>query len=282
MNQHNNTAHSHVDPRQGHRACVELDRDHPGFRDQAYRQRRNEIAQIALDHEPATMVPDAPYTAAENELWRGILRKLTAAHRGSACREYLRASERLQLRRDRIPQLEQVSDRVSELADFRLEPVAGLVNAKAFLSAMSSGVFLSTQYIRHYSSPSYTPEPDVVHEMIGHAVQLANPKFAALSRMFGRAAARTDDSDLLAELSRVYWYTLEFGAVREDGAVKAYGSGLLSSFGEMQRMEEVELRELDFLEMERTAYDPTGFQPVIYVAPSVGDLERALTQYLER
>ena len=275
------TANSPLVMREGRKVYVELDRDHPGFRDPEYRSRRNRIAQIAAEYEPGSTVPDAPYTETEDDVWRVIRANLTPSHKARACKPYLQAAESLDFPSGRIPQLEEVSLAVHGLSGFRFEPVGGLVHAKVFLSAMSEGVFLSTQYIRHHSSPSYTPEPDVVHELIGHAVQLGNPRFAQLSKMFGRAARKTNDGDRLTRLSRVYWYTLEFGAVKEGEHTKAYGSGLLSSYGELEAMAAAEHRPLDFREMEETPYDPTGYQPLLFVAPSFDDLERELAQYLD-
>ncbi len=93
-------------------------------------------------------------------------------------------------------------------------PVAGLVTSRAFLGNLRFDQFLSTQYIRHHTVPLYTPEPDIVHELVGHAATLADPGFAALNRAFGRAAERVSD-DVLKQIERVYWYTLEFGVTKE-------------------------------------------------------------------
>ena len=93
-------------------------------------------------------------------------------------------------------------------------PVAGLISARGFLSCLGRGVFLSTQYMRHHSMPLYTPEPDVIHELIGHATSFFDPDFVRLSRLFGQAAL-VADAPTLARLERVYWYTLEFGLARE-------------------------------------------------------------------
>ena len=227
-------------------AIVELDPDHPGFRDDAYRERRNTIAQIAVDYTPGAAVPDAPYTEQEHAVWRAVWEHLAQAHARHACAEYQTCSRRLDMPRDRIPQLEQVSARIKALSGFRLEPVGGLVHPKVFLSTLGDGVFLSTQYIRHHSTPLYTPEPDVVHELIGHASMLASPKFTHLNRLIGQAAKRTESDEALERLGRIYWFTIEFGVLREEEEVKAYGAGLLSSAGELEAMAQAEHRPLDF------------------------------------
>jgi phenylalanine-4-hydroxylase len=259
---------------------VQLDPDHPGFRDQEYRARRNQIAQLALNYQPGASIPDAPYTAAENEVWRTIWSALGPAHQRHACEEYLAALRRLSFAPDRIPQLREVNEKVYAISGFRLEPVAGLVQPRVFLENLANGVFLCTQYIRHYSTPLYTPEPDVVHEIIGHGVTLASARLAELNRLFGEAVKRTEEPERLEQLSRVYWFTIEFGVLREDGPVKAYGTGLLSSAGEMEEMHDAELRALDLDAISHQQYDPTHFQPVLFCADSFDAMYETLREYL--
>lgn len=264
----------------GRNSIVRLDPEHPGFRDADYRARRNHIAQIALGYEPGSPVPDAPYTAEEHALWRAIRDALEPAHRAHACAEYLEAARRLDLPRGRIPQLREVSERVRAISGFRLEPVAGLVAPRVFLESLADGVFLCTQYIRHHSTPFYTPEPDVVHEVLGHALTLASPRLAELNRLFGRAVRRTRSDASLERLSRVYWFTIEFGVLSEGGGVKAYGTGLLSSAGELEAMRGAELRPLDIEEASRADYDPTHFQPRLFCADSFDAMQGALERFL--
>lgn len=259
---------------------VQLDPDHPGFRDPEYRARRNHIAQIALAYRAGTPIPDAPYTPEEHEVWRRIWEALQPAHQAHACDEYLECVRRLNLPLDRIPQLREVAAKVEALSGFRLEPVAGLVEPRVFLESLADGVFLSTQYIRHHSTPLYTPEPDVAHEIIGHAVTLASERLAELNRLVGRAVKRTKSTEALARLARVYWFTIEFGVLREDGKVKAYGTGLLSSAGELEAMHKAELRPLDLEAASRQEFDPTDYQPILFCADSFEEMSQALRVYL--
>ncbi|MBA2527313.1 MAG: phenylalanine 4-monooxygenase, partial [Pyrinomonadaceae bacterium] len=248
------------------KAVVQLDPDHPGFRDEGYRARRNQIARIAMEYQPGMPVPDAPYTPQEHQVWRAIREALEPAHQKHACAEYLECVRRLDLPWERIPQMREVTARVQAISGFRLEPVAGLVEPRVFLESLADGVFLSTQYIRHHSTPFYTPEPDVVHEVVGHAVILASERMAELNRLVGQAVKRTSSAEALERLARVYWFTIEFGVLREDGRLKAYGTGLLSSAGELEAMHGAELRPLDLEAVARQEYDPTKFQPVLFCA----------------
>lgn len=273
------TRHDETDGALG-RAIVHLDPDHPGFRDAGYRARRDAIARLALDYLPGAPVPEVRYTAEEHALWRAIRAALEPAHRRHACAEYLVAARALDLPRGRVPQLEEVSARVERSSGFRLEPVAGLVEPRVFLGSLAGGVFLATQYIRHHSSPFYTPEPDVVHEIVGHAVSLASPRLAELNRLVGAAVRRTTSPEALDRLSRLYWFTLEFGVVREGAAVKAVGAGLLSSVEEIASVERAALRPMDFDRASREGYDPTSLQPVLYCADSFDAFYSGLRDYL--
>jgi phenylalanine-4-hydroxylase len=259
---------------------VQLSPDHPGFRDLDYRARRNRIAQLALNYRAGEPIPEAPYTPEEHRVWQAVWQALQPAHHAHACAEYQECIRRLAFAPDRIPQLREVNEKVQAISGFRLEPVAGLVEPRVFLESLASGTFLCTQYIRHHSTPLYTPEPDVVHEIVGHAVTLASKRLAELNRLFGKAVKRTTSLEALNRLSRVYWFTIEFGVVRENGAVKAYGTGLLSSAGELAAMHNAELRPLDLEAASRHEYDPTHFQPVLFCADSFETMYDSLHEFL--
>jgi phenylalanine-4-hydroxylase len=259
---------------------VALDQDHPGFRDPVYRARRNQIARLALEYVVGQPIPRIDYSDAEQAVWRTVWEKLTPLHERYACREYLAGRDRLALDRSRIPQLGDVNARLERQTGFRMIPVAGLVSSRVFLSNLGQRVFLSTQYIRHASQPLYTPEPDVVHELVGHAGSLGDPTLAGLNRLFGEAAAQVDDATLAA-MERIYWYTMEFGLVDQDGSNKAYGAGLLSSFGELERFAAAaDIRAFDPDEAAGRPYDPTTYQAVLYRVPDFATLARDVRAWL--
>jgi len=260
---------------------VQLDQNHPGFRDAEYRARRNQIAQKALRWRPGDPVPEVEYTDVEQGVWRTVWENLSPLHALHASTEYKGCSQRVTFSRTRIPQLREVNHRLAGTTGYTMVPVAGLVSSRAFLGHLRFDQFLSTQYIRHHTVPLYTPEPDIVHELVGHAATLADPGFAALNRSFGRAAERVSE-DVLKQIERVYWYTLEFGVTKEGGQLKAYGAGLLSSFGELGRfLKEARLVPLDIAQMTARPYDPTVYQDVLFVAPSFPEAVRTVTSWLD-
>jgi phenylalanine-4-hydroxylase len=252
---------------------VELARDHPGASDPAYRERRNVIAAQALAWEPGLPVPRIEYTDSEHEVWRIVSRELAPKHAKYACREFREAAAALRLPTDRIPQLDEVTAGLEPLTGFRYHPAAGLVPLREFYGSLGDDVFHSTQYVRHDAMPLYTPEPDLIHEVIGHGNLLASPRFAEIKRHAGRAAQRVETDEALQFLADVFWFTIEFGVMREDGEVRAYGAGILSSYGEIEEFRGADLRPLDLLEMGTLEYDITKYQPVLFCADGMGELE---------
>jgi phenylalanine-4-hydroxylase len=252
---------------------VHLAHDHPGANDPAYRERRNEIAAAALEWRPGQPAPLIDYTPEEHEVWRTVCRELAQKHERLAVREYVEAVRRADLPTDRVPGLDEVSERIEPLTGWRYMPAAGLVPLREFYGALADRTFYSTQYVRHGGVPLYTPEPDIIHEVLGHGHLLATPTFGELHRLAGVASRRLRDEENLRFLSRVFWFTLEFGVVMEDGELRAYGAGILSSYGEIDEFRGMEHRPLDLVEMGTADYDITQYQPVLYRAESIAEVE---------
>lgn len=247
---------------------VHLGDNHPGFADRDYRARRSEIAAAALGWKPGETVPRIDYTETENEIWRTVCREIAPLHAKYACRNYIAAVEALNLPQDRVPQLDEVSAGLKPLTGFEYVPAAGIVPLEEFYGSLADGQFHSTQYLRHHAVPLYTPEPDIIHEVIGHGNLLADPQVAEVKRLAGAAARRVETREALQVVADVFWFTIEFGVLHEDGELKAYGAGLLSSYGEIEEMREVEVRPIDFAQMATVDYDITHYQPVLFAAES--------------
>jgi phenylalanine-4-hydroxylase len=245
--------------------------DHPWRSDASYVARRNEIASLAEG--PGKAPTRIAYLPSEDEVWATVQAGLTGALQQHACCEVLQGRDKLQLAADRVEQLGELSDRLEPITGFRYEAVPGLVSKEEFFAALARRRFLSTQFVRHPDWPHYTPEPDVIHEVIGHATCLAIPQLAELHRLAGQAMTRVERAETRQFISDVFWFSGEFGVVRELGQWKAYGAGLLSSVGELSWFaSHATIRPVDPLQMGRTAYDITSYQPTLFGADSLDHL----------
>lgn len=257
--------------------------DHPGASDPIYRARRNEIALAADNYEVTGEIQEIIYTKQENSTWQIISSKLEPLHQEYACQKFLDCKKKLILPADKVPSFIRTN---SQLEGFELVPTAGLIEGSHFLRKLAERKMYCTQYIRHHSNPEYTPEPDIVHELIGHAYMFTDPEIVELTELFGRIAClATLEENLL--LGSIYWFTIEFGLIRENNELKCYGAGLLSSIKEMQNAVEgkgATILDFDLGIIEKTIYDFSDIQNTYFVIPSFNYLYEVIktrfNQYL--
>jgi len=279
-----------------------INKDHPGFHDQEYKARRSKIVEIATTYTHGMEIPRIDYTDEETRTWGAVYDRLSECHAKWACSEFLQVVPQMEkycgYSNSNIPQLADISDFLLQSSGFQLRPISGLLSARDFLNALAFRVFFSTQYIRHHGNPFYTPEPDVCHELLGHAPLFANMDFADFSQEIGLASLAASDEDI-DRLASVYWFTVEFGLLREGDKVKAFGAGLLSSFGELEwgcaQEPTQECREMgsvpDLNKPKIIPFDPfvaaqtkfpiTTYQPTFFCAESMGDAKQNIRLFCD-
>lgn len=265
---------------------VELPADHPGFTDPEYRKRHEAIIKLAMDYRYGQKIPTVEYTKEEVECWGKIYTKLKELHLKYACAEHVRLIPLMEQNcgfdEKSIPQLQQVSDFLEQCTGFTVRPVGGLLSTRNFLYGLAFRTFFSTQYIRHPKNYLMSEYPDLVHET-AHYLMLCDPDFAAFSETIGLASLGATDEQI-EKLGRCYWFTVEFGLCRQQGEIKAYGAGILSSIGELQYSmglaeKKPELKPFDPFVCARQTYPISTMQPLYFVADSFEDAKTKMIEF---
>ncbi len=262
------------------------------------------------------------YTRENHDVWREMFDRRWTVLEQQVSRQFIEGMRILQLSRDRIPLLDDwTADRDLELAggaivkkgtrlegintflqrasDWASYGVPGYLPAKAFFACLAQREFPTTVLIRPREVMDYLPEPDIFHDVFGHVPLHTLKVFADFLQTYGRAALLCEDAEHIKRLGRLFWFTVEFGLIREDGKIKVYGSGLVSSHaesaysltGEWEKSgrgvpdctprEVPEYRPFDLNRVCETDFEIDHFQPIYYVLESFEQLRDAMNEYAE-
>ena len=188
----------------------------------------------------------AAYTAEQHGVWAELVERAFPDLEKHAAREYLDGFLIIGLERDRLPNLEAISARLEPRTGWNATPVSGFLPAPAFFEMLAGRRFPTTTWLRGREALEYTPEPDIFHDVFGHVPMHAHAVFADFLAHYGRVCASIADAGVLEKLGRIFWYTVEFGVIRQRDGIKVYGSGLISSHGECRNVIEGHCAIRDF------------------------------------
>jgi len=172
------------------------------------------------------------YTPSQHGVWATLYRRRMEALRATASRTFLSGAEAIGLSAEFVPDLVDINRRLRRRTGWAAVPVSGFLPAREFFSCLAERRFPTTVTIRDPDKLDYVPEPDIFHDVFGHVPLHADPVFADFLQRFGALAGAAAGEDETTRMARLFWFTVEFGLVREGGVVKVYGSGLISSHGD--------------------------------------------------
>jgi phenylalanine-4-hydroxylase len=222
--------------------------------------------------------PDASgsirYTKAEDSVWADLYSQQIPMVRRYSAPEYLAGFDRIALPDDRVPDCRVLSEKLGILTGWQVIPVPALIPFERFFSMLANREFPAASFIRGRKDFEYITEPDIFHELFGHSPLLTDMRFAEFSRAIGQAGLRAEKRDF-PWLIRLYWFSIEFGLTRQNGEIKALGSGLASSPSELQysvTSDVAKRRDFDVMDILRTPYRIDIHQPIYYVLHDLDDL----------
>ena len=253
-------------------------------RAQAY---ANQFGKPGYD-DPARMFIDQRYegyTEENQETWRALYSRQMEYLAESASARFLEGARAVALRPDGIPSLERINARLGPLTNWQSRAVPGFLPPRAFFACLAQRDFPTTIVIRPRDSLGYLPEPDIFHDVFGHVPLHADSDFAEFLQAHGEAALRTEDPAEIERLSRLFWFTVEFGLIQEPAGLRLYGSGLISSPAEARHAlvsAEVERRPFALQEVCETSFEIDHFQPVLFVLEDFAELRDAMHSYARR
>jgi len=228
---------------------------------------------------------NSKYTQENQDVWREMFTERMRTLDQQASDVFLDGLKAIGLTADHVPRVSDINRRLQDLTGWESHPVPGYLPAKAFFACLAQRRFPTTITMRPRELMNYLPEPDIFHDVFGHVPLHADPVFAEFLQTYGKAALFCEDPYHIERLARLFWFTVEFGLIRERGEVKLYGSGLISSIGESFHALESDHVDRRPFEMElvcETPFQIDHYQPILYVLESFEQLRDSMNSYAER
>jgi phenylalanine-4-hydroxylase len=220
------------------------------------------------------------YTEESHRVWATLCERRMKVLPDTGCRAFLKGLELLDLDLQRVPRLEDINRRLAPLTGFRAVAVDGYLPAREFFACLAQRQFPTTVSLRSMDRLDYIPEPDIFHDVFGHVPLHTDPYLADFLQRFGDAGLAAESEEELTGLSRLFWFTVEFGLIRENGQIRLFGSGLMSSVGESAHAltDAVEKRDFDLHAVWTQPFEIDHYQPLLFVIDSFEQIYRAMDE----
>lgn len=220
------------------------------------------------------------YTEQEDEMWNTLMTRQLPIIQNRACDEFFHGLEILQFCHDRVPQLPDVNKKLFEASGWQVEPVPALINFNKFFDLLANRKFPAATFIRTPEELDYLQEPDIFHELFGHCPMLTNKVFADFTAAYGKLGVDAPPK-IQKHLARFYWFTVEFGIIKQHNDIRIYGGGLLSSIGETVYALDSDIPErkpFDIMTMLRTPYRIDIYQTIYFIIDNYQQLFDVMNQ----
>lgn len=218
------------------------------------------------------------YTPQDHGVWDRLFARQAAMLPGRVVPEFLEGLDMLRMTKPGVPDFEELSERLMRRTGWQVVAVPGLVPDRVFFKHLANRRFVAGRFIRTPEQLDYLEEPDVFHDVFGHVPLLAHPVFADYMQAYGEGGLRAERMGAIERLARLYWYTVEFGLIRQDGELRLYGAGIVSSHGEsIFALDDPSPNRLgfDLRRLMRTQYRIDDYQQSYFVIPSFEALLKA-------
>jgi len=232
-----------------------------------------DLANLAVPH----------YTEEEHETWAMMFAQQVKALPSRSSQEYIKAQQAIVLPSKRIPSLKEISDKLQTYTGWKLTRVEGLLPDREFFECLAQKLFPCTDFIRKRSEIEYTPSPDIFHDIFGHIPLITNTHFADFYEAYGNAALNANEEQL-AKLQHIYWFTVEFGLIKNPEGTRIYGSGILSSTGEVFHAlsDKVEVQPFNYDIVIKQPYEIYHMQPKLFIVDSFEWLLESFKEFAKK
>ena len=239
---------------------------------------------MSVSVDPSLVEEDVEFTEEQHDIWRALYARQAPKVRKFACKEYLAGSENLKLPADRIPSVSWLNERITPRTGWRtVRTKVRYSDAVQWYKHFARKEFLVTDYVRSREELEFTPEPDMFHDVYGHLPYFTLPEYVEIQEMFAPAFHKATTDDQRENIKRLAWFSTEFGLIREDGELKVFGTGLISSSAEMEHVLAGNTPLMDFKVETIVNFDKAiwSFNKQLFVFDSLSALKQELARYFD-